>query len=261
MAGTKFCGEPGKPKPGKPKPGEPRIVSLVPSVTETLLAWGITPVACTRFCEQPKLTQVGGTKNPDIAAIAALAPDLVVMERDENRLEDHRALSEQGIATEVLEVTSVSDARTELARLADRLGVAESLGTEPADTEPPAAPPAAPLLTAFVPIWRKPWMTINDSTYGASLLNQLGVRTAFADNPQRYPTVTATDIGAAKPDLVLAPTEPYPFTDRHLPELAQLASTPAHLIGGQDLFWWGARTSTALKRLAADIDRIRARLP
>src|SRR5581483_7127012 len=51
-----------------------RVVSLVPSVTETLLAWGITPVACTRFCEQPELVHVGGTKDPDIAAIVALAP-------------------------------------------------------------------------------------------------------------------------------------------------------------------------------------------
>ena len=52
-----------------------RVVSLVPSVTETLLAWGIAPVACTRFCEQPDLPQVGGTKDPDVAAIIDLAPD------------------------------------------------------------------------------------------------------------------------------------------------------------------------------------------
>ena len=47
-----------------------RVVSLVPSVTETVLAWGVTPVAVTRFCEQPDLVQVGGTKDPDLEAIA-----------------------------------------------------------------------------------------------------------------------------------------------------------------------------------------------
>ena len=57
----------------------PRIVSLVPSVTETLLAWGVEPVACTRFCEQPGLLHVGGTKDPDIAAIRSLRPDVVVV--------------------------------------------------------------------------------------------------------------------------------------------------------------------------------------
>jgi len=70
----------------------PRIVSLVPSVTETLLTWGRAPVGVTRFCEQPHLDTVGGTKNPDIARILALAPDLVVMDEEENRREDATAL-------------------------------------------------------------------------------------------------------------------------------------------------------------------------
>ena len=63
-----------------------RVVSLVPSVTETLLAWGIEPIACTRFCEQPGIAHVGGTKDPDLVGIKALAPDLVVFDQEENRL-------------------------------------------------------------------------------------------------------------------------------------------------------------------------------
>ena len=248
-----------------PNPVPPRIVSLVPSVTETLLAWNITPLACTRFCEQPKLTHVGGTKNPDIAAIVALAPDLVVMERDENRLEDHQALSEQGIRIEVLEITSLASAQSELERLAASItGTGQPAPNRPAPSRPvpghPAPGPRAPAaLTAFVPIWRKPWITINHDTYAASLLAQLGVAVAFADHPQRYPTIAAADIAAAAVDVVLAPTEPYPFAERHLAELSQFA--PAELINGQDLFWWGARTPAALKRLAADIKRIARRLP
>ncbi|HLY83760.1 MAG TPA: helical backbone metal receptor, partial [Acidimicrobiales bacterium] len=62
-----------------------RVVSLVPSVTETLLAWGVVPLAVTRFCEQPDLPTVGGTKDPDLGAIVALRPDLVVVDREENR--------------------------------------------------------------------------------------------------------------------------------------------------------------------------------
>ena len=60
------------------------VVSLVPSVTETLLAWGIKPVACTRFCEQPTLAHVGGTKDPDIGQIVALQPDLVLLDLSVN---------------------------------------------------------------------------------------------------------------------------------------------------------------------------------
>ena len=74
-----------------------RVVSLVPSVTETLLAWGIEPAACTRFCEQPSLRHVGGTKDPDIGAIEKLAPDLVVVDREENRRDDARELMRRGI--------------------------------------------------------------------------------------------------------------------------------------------------------------------
>ena len=71
----------------------PRLVSLVPSATETLLALGADVVACTRFCEQPAARHVGGTKNPDVAAIVALAPDVVVVDEEENRREDADALA------------------------------------------------------------------------------------------------------------------------------------------------------------------------
>ena len=50
-------------------------------------------------------------------------------------------------------------------------------------------------------------------------------------------------------DLVVAPREPYPFAERHVPELS--AFGPVVLVDGRDLFWWGARTGDALGRLAA----------
>ena len=84
-----------------------RVVSLVPSVTETLTAWNVEPIACTRFCERPDLPHVGGTKNPDIAAIVALAPDLVVVDRQENRREDADALGRAGLQLSVLDVRSI----------------------------------------------------------------------------------------------------------------------------------------------------------
>ena len=87
-----------------------RVVSLVPSATETLLALGADVVACTRFCEQPDLPHVGGTKNPDVAAIVALAPDLVVVDEEENRREDAEALVAAGVELLVTSVRSVDDA-------------------------------------------------------------------------------------------------------------------------------------------------------
>src|SRR5688572_15752100 len=81
-----------------------RIVSLLPSTTETLLAWGVDVVACTRFCEQPQLRHVGGTKDPDVAGIVALAPDLVVLDREENRREDADELIAAGVRIHVTHV-------------------------------------------------------------------------------------------------------------------------------------------------------------
>ena len=100
----------------------PRVVSLVPSVTETLLAWGIEPVACTRFCEQPDLPHVGGTKDPDVAAIADLAPDLVVVDEEENRREDHDALVDAGLAVHVLAVRDLAHLDDAMAGLAAAVG-------------------------------------------------------------------------------------------------------------------------------------------
>lgn len=225
-----------------------RIVSLVPSVTETLLAWGIEPIACTRFCEQPDLTHVGGTKDPDVDAIAALRPDLVVVDEEENRLEDADALSAAGLVVWPLAIRSVDDVVPAMKALAGVVGAdAGSLAgwTSPPIVEPPAA-------TAFVPIWRRPWMALGPGTYGTDLLARLGFANAVAGSGTRYPQVDLAEIEA---DVVLAPTEPYPFGPRHVTELSTVA--PVVLVDGRDLFWWGARTPAAIDRLRAQLDRRR----
>lgn len=223
-----------------------RIVSLVPSVTETLAAWGVDPIACTRYCERPDLDHIGGTKNPDISAIAALRPDLVVADREENRKEDYDALMAAGIEVEALHVASLPDVEPELGRLAARIGmtwVAEPLPPRRAALELGSGR----TLRALVPIWRRPYMTIGAQTYGASLLLWCGVEVAFSDRGT-YPTLEADDLSPGRFDVVLAPTEPYPWHQRHLDELSALA--PTQVIDGQDLFWWGTRTPGAIARVA-----------
>jgi ABC-type Fe3+-hydroxamate transport system substrate-binding protein len=220
----------------------PRVVSLVPSVTETLLAWGVTPVACTRFCEQPDLAHVGGTKDPDVAAIVDLAPDLVVLCVEENRREDADALTDAGVATAALSIDSVADVGPALAMLAGLVGV-------PAPPVADVPPDPEPWMRAFVPIWKRPWMSLAGGTYGSSLLASVGVANVFADARDRYPTVTLDEVRAREPDVVLAPSEPYPFAERHIPLFDGVA--PVVLVDGQDLFWWGIRTPAARDRLRA----------
>ncbi len=221
-----------------------RVVSLVPSSTETLLGLGADVIACTRFCEQPDIRHVGGTKNPDVDAIVALSPDIVVLDKEENRQEDAEALTAAGIELFVSEVTSLADAvrvTHDLSVLVDgpsiveQLPVVESLG-----------------LSVFVPIWRRPWMSINRRTYGASLLEHLGCTLVTADLAAAYPEVQLDEVRAWGPDVVVVPSEPYEFSDQHLDELRDASHGSVVVrVDGQDLFWWGSRTPGAITRLHA----------
>ena len=217
-----------------------RVVSLVPSVTETLLAWGIEPVACTRFCEQPTILSVGGTKNPEIADILGLAPDLVVVNDEENRREDADALVSAGLTVHSCSPRSVAEVAPALAALAEALTI--DVEIEPADAD------LSPLgLQAFIPIWRRPWMTLSADTYGSSLLASIGVENAFGGSDDRYPTVEIAAVAERGADVVLAPTEPYAFKPFHLEVFRPIA--PVVEVDGQDLVWWGVRTPAARRRL------------
>jgi ABC-type Fe3+-hydroxamate transport system substrate-binding protein len=236
----------------------PRVVSLVPSVTETLLAWGVTPAACTRFCEQPDLPHVGGTKDPDVEAIVALAPDLVVLCVEENRREDADALAAAGVTTASLSIDGLADVPLALRMLAALVGAEARATADVAAAEAAAAradDPPPVRWRAFVPIWKRPWMSLAGGTYGSSLLASLGVANVFAGAATRYPTVTLDEVRAARPDVVLAPSEPYPFAERHVPLFDGVA--PVVLVDGQDLFWWGVRTGPAQARLAAQLAAVR----
>ncbi|MEP1123518.1 MAG: helical backbone metal receptor [Ilumatobacter sp.] len=230
-----------------------RIVSLVPSSTETLLALGAQVVACTKYCEQPHIAHVGGSKNPDIGAIVDLGPDLVVLDREENRIEDHDALVAAGVAVFVSDVTDLATAFAVVDDLAAAAGVDATGHAVRVPSTVNVTRPVPGRSTAFVPIWRRPWMTIGRATYGASLLDALGFDVLqFGDDA--YPTVDLVDVADAAPDVVIVPSEPYEFDDGHLSEIADAMPAASIVrVDGQDLFWWGIRTPAALDRLAREL--------
>jgi len=187
-----------------------RVVSLVPSVTETLLAWGVRPAAVTRFCEAPGVPAVGGTKNPDVAAIVSLSPDVVVMDREENRAEDADALTAAGITVHVTHVRSVDDVARCLDGLAVALGL--SVDDEPespgphggsAGTTGNPVPVGRTLPRAWVPIWRRPWMSISAATYGSSILAAAGIANVCAGAPEPYPRMTIEDAWGSRTPAAL----------------------------------------------------------
>jgi ABC-type Fe3+-hydroxamate transport system substrate-binding protein len=234
----------------------PRVVSLVPSVTETLYTFGVRPVGVTRFCDPPEgeaPAVVGGTKNPDLAAIRALEPDVVVVNDEENRAADAEALSAAGLPLHSMSPRSVSEVGPEVRALAERVGATVSGPFERDRWDDWLASMLTPhWWDAFVAVWRRPWMSLATDTYAASLLDLIGVGNVFADSLVRYPEITLAEVAARAPSVVLLPSEPYEFGPKHVEEVGRaVPGVPAKLIDGRDLFWWGSRTPGAADRLRA----------
>jgi ABC-type Fe3+-hydroxamate transport system substrate-binding protein len=214
----------------------------------------VDPVACTRFCEQPDLPAVGGTKNPDVEAIIGLAPDLVVVNDEENRIEDAEALAAAGLRVHSMSPRSVAGVGPAVVALGDAVGADVPAMFSTPDWDrwlvEQRAGATSPRRRSAVLVWRRPWMVTNADTYGSSLLELLGVVNVFADERERYPEVALEEIAARYADVVLLPDEPYPFKARHVEEVeAAVGDAAVHLVDGRDLFWWGVRTPAALSRL------------
>ncbi|MFD7078284.1 helical backbone metal receptor [Nocardioides sp. NPDC059952] len=217
-----------------------RVVSLVPSLTEALASVAADRlVGATDWCTHPAdldVPRVRGTKNPDLAAIAALAPDVVVTNKEENRELDVRRLRERGIRVWVTDIETVPDAISSMERLLDGLGwdrpdwLAEArrlwCGPLPQVTRRVA-----------VPIWRDPWMVVGSRTFTGDLLRRLGWENAFGEQADRYPHVDLAEIDGAGADVVLLPDEPYVFTAGDGPEA--FARTPTELVSGRLITWYG----------------------
>ncbi len=237
-------------------PGPPRrVVSLVPSLTEALaVTVSERLVGATDWCTHPAgldVPRVRGTKNPDRAAIAALRPDLVVANREENRRLDVDRLRVAGVPVWVTVIESVDEALTSMRRLfGEVLGVGEpGWLTEAARVWAQPAPGGG--LRVAVPVWRDPWMVIGRDTFAGDVLARLGLGNVFGNAADRYPKVEAADIAAAGPDVVVLPDEPYLFTADDGPE-AFLGLRTA-LVSGRDLTWYGPSLGPARQRLLAAV--------
>lgn len=217
-----------------------RVVSLVPSITEALAS--IRPdalVGATDWCTHPAdlaVTRVRGTKNPDLAAIRALSPDLVVANREENRELDVRRLREAGVRVHVTRIETVPEAIAAYDELVD-----DVLGWDrPAWLETARELWCGPLppvrRRVAIPIWRDPWMVVGARTFTGDLARRLGLENVFGSSPERYPHVGADEVDAAGADVVLLPDEPYDFTADDGPEAF---STPTELVSGRLLTWYG----------------------
>jgi ABC-type Fe3+-hydroxamate transport system substrate-binding protein len=252
-----------------------RIVSLVPSWTETLFAFGLERAIAgvTRYCVAPpetaSIAKIGGTKNPDIKAIGEIAPDLVIANAEENRREDIERLRAIGIPVFTTYPRKISAAVESILKLGAVLGceaeagaMARDIVREVSTIETSVGVWAKLRFRVFCPIWKNPWMTFNADTYAHDVLRMLGFSNIYSSAGERYPRTTLEEALELRPDFVLLPDEPYEFGAKDVEELKPLLppalSRRIVPINGRDLHWYGAHMVTGLGALSALLARVRA---
>ena len=228
-----------------------RIISLCPAITETLFALGLKEeiVGRTQYCifpanEVASVPTVGGTKQIQLEKIQELQPDLIICEKEENTKEMVEQLAAH-FPVYVAQVECVDDAYRmirDVGAVVNRLHEANTLEAQIAQ-----AFRALPKYTGRVAymMWRKPYMVVGVPTYIDSVLTTLGFTNPFTQREGRYPTVTVDDLQQAQLDYLLLSSEPFPFSEKHVKELAvHLPNTRIVLVDGE-MFWYGPRMRQA----------------
>lgn len=248
----------------------PRIVSLVPSLTELLVALGLAPylVGRTGFCIHPAdavraVPKIGGTKDVNMAKLRRLAPTHVLVNVDENRLDTVDAIREFVPHVLVTHPMAPEDNIELLQQMvnafADALpGVRESAARLESELNISLAGCAArpwPEQRVLYLIWREPWMTVARDTYISRMLQQVGwcswpAVEGGSTGAARYPVLQGDEPWLAQIDQILLSSEPYRFTQQHLP-LAQALCPQARvrLVDGELLSWYGPRAARGLDYL------------
>lgn len=236
-----------------------RIVSLVPSITENLILFGVTPVGRTSFCVEPKnrvegIPVVGGTKTPKISRIIELQPDLVIANKEENVKEHVEALEKEGIPVWTTYPVTVDDTLLLMKNLEKVCGSSSFSRTIISDASAELSSPyknnSVPSFTFAALIWKDPWMAAGKDTYINSMLEYIGGKNIFIGSSSRYQEIDIADVAKESPDLVLLPSEPYAFQQEHVEELKVYSPNSfIALFCGEDLCWPGPRMLQTLNEL------------
>ena len=197
-----------------PRPAR-RVISLIPSATEVLVAVGAGDrlVGRTDFDHGPavdSLPSVGGGMTPSIEAIVALRPDLVLGWETRGDQSTRRRLDEMGIPVFAVEADDTTDVfRTvgNLGRLTGRTRAADSLaaGLRRELAEVAASVAGRPRPAVFFLVWNDPPMTAGPETFISQVLGVAGGRNVFADVAGEWPNVALEEIVRRQPDFLVLP--------------------------------------------------------
>lgn len=236
-----------------------RIVSLVPSQTELLFDLGLDKevVGITKFCVHPKekckdKAKIGGTKNFNFPAIDALAPDLIIGNKEENYKEGIETLK-ASYPVWMSDIYDLKDAYEMIEGIGTLVGKKERALEIVRDIDN-GLKGFSPKIKkrALYLIWQDPYMGIGKHTFIHEMMQRCGFENVLLDM-ERYPVLTAEDIIALSPEVILLSSEPYPFKEKHrevFQDTFPFAKTM--LVDGEIFSWYGSR----LRYAASYFDRI-----
>ncbi|OLS23491.1 MAG: Vitamin B12-binding protein [Candidatus Heimdallarchaeota archaeon LC_3] len=252
-----------------------KIISLVPSITETLFSFGLKNriIGVTKYCIFPKEAQYsprhicGGTKNPDVNLIFSLKPDLIIANKEENQENHIKELIFSNIPVFVTYPKTINDSFKLLDQIIEICGLEDSVHVSNLVTDIKNRTERIirninkikyDKFSVFCPIWKNPWMTINNETYIHDVLKFLRLENVSANfTSSRYPEVDLDEvIKKYNPDIILLPTEPYNFTNNDITEikkrykdLGKVHPKKIEIVDGSYLSWYGSRMAIALETL------------
>ena len=243
-----------------------RIVSLVPSLTETLCDLGLQEniVGCTKYCISPKdlrktSISVGGTKDPDIHKIISLEPTHLLLNEEENTEKIRTAIKEnlkfknthiiesfpknvEDAISFVKELGNIFECEEYTQKWAEKAYFHLEEGKKENNVK----------ITYIYFIWRNPWMVAGNNTYISAMLDIVGFKNQVITTENlafRYPVIQESDPIIKNSQVLLFSSEPYPFKKRHIEEFQQISKLKQFqylLVDGQNLSWYGTRTLKAL---------------
>lgn len=222
-----------------------RIVSLVPSITETLFDFGLTAteiVGRTKFCIHPsdevaQVAIIGGTKNLNIDKIRQLQPDLIIANKEENQKDQVEQLMDF-CKVWVTDIATIQDNHLfiqELGEILNKVEIAADFNQRISSIINGYSS-GCDVKTAYL-IWRNPYMTTGSDTFINEIMRLIGCKNIF-DDQQRYPVISIEEMKAA--DYILLSSEPYPFKQKHIDELQlHLPNKRYKLVDGEAFSWFG----------------------
>lgn len=226
-----------------------RIISLVPSQTELLadLNLGDRVVGITRFCERPRdwfyaKARVGGTKDPDVDRIAALKPDLIIGNAEENTKKSVQELEHRYPVwiSDVNDLHSALSMINEIGRITQRSDSAQEWIDRISSRFDRMQVGKTGLKVLYL-IWKEPWMAVGRDTFINSMIEAAGFENVLTDPTLRYPKLEEDEIRDLNPDFVFLSTEPFPFSEEHVANFKDDFQFKAHLVDGGLFSWYGTR--------------------